>query len=214
MDTDMDISIGPEGDSRLAPLRRLLRLNRSVRRFDNARRIGAGTLRSLVDLARFCASSQNVQPLRYMLLTSPEECARLFPALLWARHLKDWPGPAPAERPVAYIVQTTDTDLFPSPLCDCGLELEAITLGATALGIGGCIIRNFNPKEVGAILGLPDRYKVEYVLALGYPAETVMLEEPGDGPGVDYNYRRDADDRHIVPKRSLRARLLPSPDDR
>ncbi len=182
-------------------LRDLLRFDRSVRRFDASRTIDRDTLVSLVELTRYCASSQNMQPLRYIIVDEKTGKDRLFPLLRWARHLKDWPGPAQSERPSAYLVQLTDTRIAPSLLCDCGLQLQAITLGAAALGISGCIIRNFTPDEVHSALGLEDFYKVEYVLALGYSAETVRLEDLA--PGADYSYYRLPDSTHVVPKRPL-----------
>ena len=39
-----------------------------------------------------------------------------------------------------------------------------------------------------------------YVIALGKPKETVVLEEMRDG---DYKYWREADGSHHVPKRAL-----------
>lgn len=185
----------------LQPLRQLLMFDRSVRRFQADRVIPDETLKALVELTRYCASSQNMQPLRYVAVNTQEEKDRLFPLLRWARHLKDWPGPAENERPSSYLVQLTDTRISPSLLCDCGLALQAITLGAAALGINCCIIRNFTPAEVHEALRLPEYYKVEYVVALGYASETVRIVDLA--PGEDYGYYRLADGTHIVPKRSL-----------
>lgn len=182
-------------------LREMLRCDRSVRRFDASRTIDRDTLLSLVELTRYCASSQNMQPLRYVIVDDPQQKNRLFPLLRWARHLKDWPGPSLCERPSAYLVQLTDTRIAPSLLCDCGLQLQALTLGAATMGISCCIIRNFTPAEVHEALKLKNCYKVEYVLALGYAAETVRLEDLA--PGADYGYYRLPDDTHIVPKRPL-----------
>lgn len=183
-------------------IRHLLRFDRSVRRFDTQRPIETDTLEKLVELTRYCAASQNIQPLRYVIINDNKGKDLLFPLLRWARHLKDWDGPTPQERPAAYLVQLTDTRLAPSLLCDCGLALQAITLGAAALGINGCIIRNFTPNEVHEALRLEPHYKVEYVLALGYASETVRLEDLKEGQ--DFGYYRLADDTHMVPKRLLK----------
>lgn len=153
-------------------LKSLLESDRTIRRFDHSRPIGDDTLRRLVDLTRYCASGRNLQPLRYRLVSSPAECDALFPALAWAGYYKDWTGPEPSERPVAYLVQCLDTQLTNNCLCDDGLQLQAITLGAAALGIGGCIIKSFNRKILTDALRLPDHLTPLYVLALGYPAET------------------------------------------
>lgn len=179
----------------------ILKADRSVRRFDESRAVDPHQLRALVGLTRYCASGRNLQPLRYRIVSDREECAALFPALAWAGYYTDWAGPAEGERPVAYIVQCLDTSLTTNPMCDEGLNLQAITLGATALGLGGCIIKAFKREMVEKALGLPAHLEPRYVLALGYPAEKVRIVDLGsDG---DYKYYRDGDDTQCVPKRSL-----------
>lgn len=179
----------------------LLKADRSVRRFDESRAVDPHQLRELVGLTRYCASGRNLQPLRYRIVSDREECAALFPALAWAGYYTDWAGPAEGERPVAYIVQCLDTSLTTNPMCDEGLNLQAITLGATALGLGGCIIKAFKREMVEKALGLPAHLEPRYVLALGYPVEKVRIVDLGsDG---DYRYYRDGDDTQCVPKRSL-----------
>lgn len=182
-------------------LKSLLEADRSIRRFDHSRPIGDDTLRKLVDLTRYCASGRNLQPLRYRIVSTEAECEALYPLLAWAGYYKDWDGPAPAERPTAYLVQCLDTQLTNNCLCDDGLQLQAITLGATALGIGGCIIKSFRKKELTERLRLPSNLEPLYVLALGYPSETARIVPlPADG---DIRYFRDSSDIQSVPKRPL-----------
>lgn len=181
--------------------------DRTVRRFDNARGISRDTLLELVELVRFCASGRNAQPLRYRLVCSREECAALYPILTWAGYYKDWDGPEPAERPAAYLVQCLDTELGQDCLCDDGLQLEAITLGARALGIGSCIIKAFDAVAAARELGIPERYRLRYVLALGYPAETPVIVDME--PEGDFRYYRDGRGVHYVPKRKLQHLLIP-----
>lgn len=184
----------------------LLEANRSVRRFDSSRRIPTETLTRLVGLTRLCASGRNLQPLRYRIVSTPDECAALFPALAWAGYYKDWDGPEEGERPVAYLVQCLDTELAPDCLCDDGLQLEAMTLGATALGLSGCIIKAFNRLKVSEALGISARHVPRYVLALGHAAETVRLVPlPSDG---DIRYYRDPHSTQCVPKRPLSGLLI------
>lgn len=188
-------------------IRSLLRVDRSVRRFVESERIDTATLESLVDLTRFCASGRNLQPLRYRIVNTPEECAAIFPLLAWAGYLPEWPGPEPGERPAAYLVQCIDTDLTTNCLCDDGLQLQAITLGAAALGIGGCIIKSFNAAKISETLDIPTRFTPLYVLALGLPAEKVEIEPIG--PDGDVRYYRTPDRIHHVPKRPLSELLIP-----
>ncbi len=187
-------------------LQDLLARDRSTRRFDASRPVGADTLTRLVDLTRYCASGRNAQPLRYRLVTDPAECDALFPALAWAGYYKDWDGPAPHERPTAYLIQCLDTEMGKDCLADDGLQLQAITLGATALGLSGCIIKAFNKVKVTEALSIPERYTPRYVLALGYAAETVKLVPMGaDG---DIKYFRNEADEQCVPKRALNELII------
>lgn len=190
-------------------IRSLLERDRSVRRFDQNSPVSREDLKNLVSLTRLCASGRNLQPLRYRIVDSREECDRLFPLLNWAGYLTEWDGPEEGERPAAYLVQCLDTELSKNLLCDDGLQLQAITLGATALGLGGCIIKSFNIPETARVLGLPTRLQPRYVLALGYPREEVRLETTDGSADADIRYWRDSEGVHHVPKRPLSEILEP-----
>jgi hypothetical protein len=175
--------------------------NRSYRRFDSSRRVEPSVLTELVDLTRYCASGMNKQPLRYRIVLEPEECDRVFPLLKWAGFLKDWDGPEAGERPVAYIVQCLDMNCSPTlGFCDDGLQLQTMTTGLNLLGLGGCIIKSFQAAALSAALELPECMSPRHVLAIGYPAEKVVLENMVEN---DYKYWRDKEGVHHVPKRSL-----------
>ncbi|MDE5629804.1 MAG: nitroreductase family protein [Muribaculaceae bacterium] len=191
------------GNITLESLCELLKSNRSYRRFNESKAITDSTLQQLVGLTRYCASARNLQPLRYRIVSSQKERDAIFPALKWAGYLSDWEGPAPSERPSAYLIQCLDVSLTTNCLCDDGLQLEAITLGASALGIHGCIIKAFNVPEIIAALHLPEQYKPLYVLALGYPAEKVVVTDTDGSHDADIRYYRTADSTHIVPKRPV-----------
>lgn len=186
-------------------LRSLLMEDRSVRRFQGNAEVGYTIPANLVGLVRWCASGRNAQPLKYSVITAPEERARLFPALKWAGYYEDWDGPEPDERPTAYIVQFLDTKISSNCLCDDGLQLQAITLGATSLGLAGCIIKSFNAQTVREVCGVDadDRFKPLYVLALGYPKEKVRVVDMPSGTDADFKYYRDEEDNQIVPKRPV-----------
>lgn len=187
-------------------LRALLQANRTIRRFDNSRKITMDELNRLVDLTRYCASGRNLQPLCYRVVISQAECDALFPALKWAGYYQDWDGPAQEERPVAYLIQCLDSRLTSNCLCDDGLQLEAITLGATSLGLGACIIKSFNKEAIMQCLNLAPHYMPIYILALGYPAETARIVPLDDTGDIKY-YRNDKDEQ-CVPKRPLSALLI------
>lgn len=189
-------------------LKQLLINDRSVRRFKQSQNISDKLLCDLVELTRYCASGRNLQPLRYKIVNDSEICAKIYPHLKWAGYLSDWDGPVEGERPAAYIIQCLDTSLTTNCLCDDGLQLQAITLGATASGLGGCIIKSFNSSMISEIAGLDDKMQIRYILALGYPVESVVIEDM-EATGDDaIKYYRTPDGVHHVPKRKLEDLIL------
>lgn len=182
-------------------LKDLLIKNRSYRRFFQEIQIPAGELKELVGLTRWCASGRNAQALKYAIVDSEEMCTKVFPLLAWAGYLTDWAGPEEGERPAAYLIQMLDTRIVETCLCDDGIQAQTILLGAVEKGWGGCIIKAFKNEPLREILNLPDYLKVMYVIALGKPKETVMIESMK--PGDDFKYWRDGQGGHHVPKRGI-----------
>ncbi len=190
----------------MTSLRDLVLRNRSYRRFDESHRISRETLVELVDLARHTASAANRQPLKYILANDPETNDKIFPCLAWAAYLTDWPGPAPGERPTAYVVLLVDTRITKDWWCDDGIAAQTILLGAVERGLGGCMIGAVQRERLREALGIPEHLLIRLVIALGKPAETVVIEDlPPDG---DIRYWRDADGVHHVPKRGLDELIL------
>ena len=71
--------------------------------------------------------------------------------------------------------------------------------------LGTCIIASIDKERLGAALEIPARYQILLAVALGYPAETVVLDAMKEG---DYKYWRDASGVHHVPKRALSELVL------
>ncbi len=179
----------------------LIRKNRSYRRFHEEEPLDESTLIRLVNYGRLSPSAANKQPLKYHISWEKDLNERIFPTLAWAGYLKDWPGPEPGERPTGYITILLDREISASAGCDHGIAAQSILLGAVEMGLGGCMIGSIERAALAQVLGLPDRYEILLVLALGKPKETVVIEEVG--PDGDIKYYRDADGVHHVPKRRL-----------
>jgi nitroreductase len=182
-------------------LSKLVRKNRSYRRFHQNVHIELETLKQLVDLARLSASGANKQPLKYILSCDNEKNALIFPQLGWAGYLTDWPGPSEGERPSGYIIILGDKNISNSFGVDHGIAAQSILLGATEQGFGGCIIASIRKDDLRQALEIPEQYEILFVIALGEPKETVEIEAVG--PDEDIKYWRDDEDIHRVPKRSL-----------
>jgi len=181
-------------------LKDLILKNRSYRRFDQSEIVPMRLLREMVDAARLSGSARNMQPLRYMLFNDFESCSRIFPTLAWAGYMKEWPGPSDGERPSAYMIQLGDLELTNDWWCDDGIAAQSILLTAVEHGFGGCIIGSVQRERLRDILDIPDRYEIIQVIALGKPAEQVVIDEVVED---DIKYWRDESGVHHVPKRSL-----------
>jgi len=181
-------------------LKELVLKNRSYRRFHQQIPVSLETLRELVDLARVSASGANLQPLKYILSCDPTINALIFANLAWAGYIKDWPGPEEGERPAAYIIILGDKTVSQSFGCDHGIAAQSILLGATEMGLGGCMIGSVNRAELSQVMSIRSEYEILLVIALGKPKETVVLEAVG--PDGDIRYWRDEHAVHHVPKRS------------
>jgi len=186
--------------------RDLVLANRSYRRFAQSERVSEQTLRELVDLARLTPSAANLQPLRYVLSWTPERNELVFSTLSWAGYLPDWPGPPEGERPAAYIIILNDTEVTKNVGCDHGIAAQTICLGAVEKGLGCCMFGSIDRDALRRHLGIPERYQILLVIAIGVPIEKVVLEEVG--PDGSIKYYRDSQQVHHVPKRRLEDIIL------
>jgi nitroreductase len=180
--------------------------NRSYRRFDNSVAIPMTTLEELAGLARLCPSAANRQPLRFILCNAPADNEAIFGCLKWAAYLKDWEGPAPAERPSAYIVVLNTAKDWDMAKIDLGIMAQTMLLGAVEKGLGGCMLGAIDREQLRECLGLPAELEISLVLALGKPVEDVRIVDlPEDG---SIRYYRDDAGTHYVPKRSTADLIL------
>jgi len=190
----------------MSTISQLIEKNRSYRRFDQSQSISEAQLKNWVNLARLSPSGMNLQPLKYKLVFDKDVCASIFPYFAWAGYLKDWDGPQPGEQPTAYIIILGDTDLRSEFGIDPGIAAQSILLGAVEAGYGGCILGSVDRTRLAESLSIPDRYRILFVIALGKPAETVILDEMDKDGNIQYY--RDAEDQHHVPKRKLKDILI------
>ena len=186
-------------------LKDIIKRSRSYRRFKKVK-IKKQFLKELVKLARFSPSSANLQPLKFMLSCDPGKNDLIFPALNWAGYLKKWKGPAESERPAGYIIILGDTRISKKFACDHGIAAQSILLGAAEKGFGGCMAGAIDRKLLRKNLNISARYEILLVVALGKPAEKVILEDVKKSGSI--KYYRDKKDSHHVPKRKLEELII------
>ncbi len=185
----------------MVSFKELIEKNRSYRRFDQSRPLSKETLGELVDGTRLIPSIWNTQSMRYWTVSDPEECEKVFATVGWAAQYKDWDGPEIGEHPTGYIFLLRDKTLTKSLRYDDGIAAATLTLYATSMGLGCCIMQNCNFVRISQELGIDrNRYVFSLVIALGHPVEKVQLEEV---QANDTKYWRTADKIQHVPKRKL-----------
>jgi nitroreductase len=190
-------------------MQEIIAKTRTFRRFNQKEPISTTTLQELIDLARLGGSARNGQPWQYMIVNSPELCAKIFPYLGWAGYLTDWKGPVEGERPSAYVLCLLNKNRMKGPESeaqfDLGVATQNLLLGAMEKRIGGCRIGAFNP-QLASLFKMPAHLSISLVIALGKPRETVIIEECKNED--DVRYWRDEHGVHHVPKRSLTSCLM------
>ena len=181
----------------------LIKANRSYRGYNHSRTVTKDELMKMVEAARLCPSSVNVQPLKYFLAYTPDVVDVIQAHTRWAKGLPDIHLPHPGKEPTAFIVICQDTSIDANLSRfqkDVGIVAQTMLLTAVEMGLGGCMIGNFHADSVHGVLGLKEEIRPLLIVAIGKPDEEVILTDVVDGKT---GYYRDEQDRHYVPKRKL-----------
>lgn len=182
-------------------IKEIIERNRSIRRFDNNRRISPDEFSYLIGNATRVASAANLQNIRYVYSNSKKTNDEIYRCLNWAGYLADWDGPIPEERPSGYIIMLIRSSIEKYAHFDAGIAAQTITLSATEMGLGACLIASINKPLLNNILDIPEEdFSVLLCIALGKPVEEVVIE-----PVIanKIQYWRDENNIHHVPKRNL-----------
>ena len=182
----------------------LVRQNRSYRGFDERREISWKELTELVDCARMTPSGANRQPLKYDLVHDRGQVAQVLKMTRWAAALPERHLPDPGKGPTAFVILLQETEWARNEAAcqrDVGIVAQTLLLAAVEKDLGGLMIGNFDREGLKRIRRYPDHLVPQLVIALGKPAERIILTEVGEDGNT--SYFRDAEDVHYVPKRRL-----------
>jgi nitroreductase len=176
----------------------LILSRRSIRQFE-PRPIQGQILEKIVSTARLAPSAANLQPLEFIVVDDEALKNGLFRCLKWAAYVAPLGDPEPGHEPQAYVVTLVNTQVREKGHeYDVGAAMENMIL--TALGEGvSCWLISVDRPRVIELFNIPEPYKVDCVLALGYPAEHPKVEELKDS----CRYWKDPDGGFHVPKRRL-----------
>jgi nitroreductase len=138
----------------------------SVRSFAE-REVSKDVLLKLLEAARLAPSARNSQPWHFVVVTDQDKKERIAESGRWGRFISKAP---------AVVVGCGDREKSPKWFAvDVSIALEHIVLKATEEGLGSCWIGSFDEKIVKEVLGIPERYSVVALIALGYPTEGLDL---------------------------------------
>jgi nitroreductase len=172
---------------------------RSIRQF-KPESISREILEDIANAGRLAPSAANRQPLEFVLVEEEGIRSGLFSCLKWAGYIAPEGNPKPGQEPRAYIVVLVNSKIKEKGFeWDVGAAVENMILAAWDKGIGSCWIISVERERVRDLLRVPELYRVDSVLALGYPAEAPLIEDMKDS----VEYWKDEQGCLHVPKRRL-----------
>jgi len=181
----------------------LIQNTRSTRRYKQNITINPKELEEVIDITRIVASPKNMQPLKYLTVTSKQFVDKISQSATWASKLPQW-DQKEDERPSAYIIILNDTSLDGVPMIDCGITLQTIMLGLKTKGYDSCPLASVNKDLIKELFNLEDNLQPMVGLSIGISDENITLtdiEECND-------YFRNEKEEHFVPKRELKDVLI------
>jgi nitroreductase len=174
---------------------------RTIRKFKQEE-LHTDTLKKFVNAARLAPQAANIQPLKYVIVNEKPLTDELFKACSWAGYIKPLGNPAEGERPTAYIIVLVDAKIKKASYdLDAGAAIENILLTALEDGIGTCWLGAINRDKIRHIMNIPEKYIIQDMVALGYPAEDPVTDDAGVEDSIKY-YKDENGTLH-VPKRKI-----------
>ena len=135
---------------------RILKL-RAVREFEE-RQVSDDDLHKILQAARWTGSSKNSQNWSFVVVTDPDQKAKLATTGSYTRPISNAPmAIAIVEEPGGYEF-------------DSGRVAQNIMLAADAIGVATCPITLHRDAQAAEVLGLPAGRRARYAIAVGYKA--------------------------------------------
>lgn len=156
----------------------LVQQRQSDRAFDVETAVEAEKIEAILEAARLAPSACNGQPWHFIVVTEPglrdAVAAATSSRVLGMNHFT-------RQAPVHILIIEETTNLSSRvgglvkdnhfPHIDIGIATAHITLAATSLGLGSCIIGWFDQKKIKALLGIPRSKRVLLDVLIGYSTQ-------------------------------------------
>ena len=126
----------------------------------------------ILEAGRRAPSSKNDQPWDFILIRDREQLRRLSETGRYAGHL------AGATVAVALVTRDAAPTALGNDLYDLGHATQNMMLAAVELAIGSVHAAVWEQDRAREILGLPEDRRCDYLLSLGYPAKSGLLDQP------------------------------------
>ncbi len=178
----------------------LLETRRTYRRFKQTP-VPQDVVEDIIEAVRISSCGANRQAVRLVVVSKPEDVARVQPLVKWAAYLPPEQGcPKPGEEPTLFVAVVQDTTIPGDLATDTGIALANMTLAAWAKGVGSCIKGAIDRPALTELLGLPETMKLHTMVAFGYPSHEARVVPMTEQTGVKYYLDENRD--YCVPKRS------------
>ena len=161
------------------PLHELIQRRWSPLGFDRDRDIDRETLVSILEAARWAASSFNLQPWRF--IVAPRQNASEFQKILSVLREGNQPW---ARQAAVLMIAVTQTHRQPDApnrhaAHDLGLAISQMVLQALDHGLHAHQMGGFFPDKARELYGIPAEFEAYTAIALGY--QTANLDHLGEG---------------------------------
>ena len=177
-----------------------LAARRTYRRFAQ-KAVPQDVVEDIIEALRLSSCGANRQAVRLVIVSKPEDVARVQPLVKWAGYLPPEQGtPKADELPTLYVAVVQDTSIPGDLATDTGIALANMTLAAWDKGVGSCIMGAINKPALSEMLVIAEPEKLAFMIAFGYPTHEAHIVPLTAETGVKYYL--DASRDYCVPKRS------------
>ena len=177
-----------------------LAARRTYRRFAQ-KAVPQDVVEDIIEALRLSSCGANRQAVRLVIVSKPEDVAKVQPLVKWAGYLPPEQGtPKADELPTLYVAVVQDTSIPGDLATDTGIALANMTLAAWDKGVGSCIMGAINKPALSEMLGIAEPEKLAFMIAFGYPTHEAHIVPLTAETGVKYYL--DANRDYCVPKRS------------